>query len=520
MSDDLDFDMEVVGDDDLDELGSDDASSLDDERRLVEAQSGETTAESTDPRRKRVKDNRSGSSSPESDLDDVESFPSEVDPFRFGDVPADWSVSLVGEIANGEKGLVDGDWVESKDMDEDGNIQLVQLGHIGEGQFKGQPNRFVNREFAKEEDCTILSEGDLLISRMQEPILRSCLLPDFECDSIMAVDIARLRENDDWNRICLKYLFNSRPIWKQGIAWASGTTRKRISRKNIEKIRLQKPPLPEQRKIASVLYAVDQAIQKTEEVIEQAKRVKQGLMQNLFQEGPKPEKSDSEETRFGPVLTLSPTHWDRAKIGDLYSEYQLGTAERGSTEDGRQIPLIKMGNLDFGTWDFSEVEMIDYDKELLETYRLQEGDLLFNTRNTPELVGKTAVWDSEKDAIYDNNLLRLRFDDRIDSGHYVNYYLSSGIGRRQLRARVHGTTSVAAIYQGDLEQVKIPLPPLDEQRQIVQKLRGADRLVEQNSAVHDELRRLKKSLMQDLLTGEVRTMDKAIEVLGEVKAHG
>jgi type I restriction enzyme S subunit len=293
-----------------------------------------------------------------------------------------------------------------------------------------------------------------------------------------------------------------------------------LNRNDVYNLRVIVPPLSEQRKIASVLYAVDQAIQKTEAIIEQAKRVKRGLVQDLFQEGPNPEKSDSEETRFGPVLTRSPTHWDRAKIGDLYSEYQLGTAERGSTEDRRQIPLIKMGNLDFGTWDFSEVEMIDYDKNILKTYRLQKGDLLFNTRNTPDLVGKTAVWDFQKDAIYDNNLLRLRFDDRIGSGHYVNYYLSSGIGRRQLRARVHGTTSVAAIYQSDLEQVKIPLPPLDEQRQIVQKLRGVDRLVERNSVVYDELKRLKKGLMQDLLTGEVRTADKAIEVLDEVSAHG
>ncbi|MCS4133527.1 restriction endonuclease subunit S [Salinibacter ruber] len=510
MSDDLDFDMEVVGDDDLDELGSDDASSLDDERRLVEAQSGETTAESTDPRRKRVKDNRSGSSSPESDLDDVESFPSEVDPFRFGDVPADWSVSLVGEIANGEKGLVDGDWVESKDMDEDGNIQLVQLGHIGEGQFKGQPNRFVNREFAKEEDCTILSEGDLLISRMQEPILRSCLLPDFECDSIMAVDIARLRENDDWNRICLKYLFNSRPIWKQGIAWASGTTRKRISRKNIEKIRLQKPPLPEQRKIASVLYAVDQAIQKTEEVIEQAKRVKQGLMQRLFHHGLE-ETNDYQTTKYGSA----PAHWEIKPISDLAIQVQAGgtpDTDREEFYDGK-IPWIRTGEL-------RQKRIRDPEKSITEAGFENSTARLF-PKNTVLVAmygataGESAMLDIE--ATSNQACCGVITDEEKILPEFLFQQL---LYLKENLIALGAGSGQQNISKGIISNFRVLVPQLEEQTEIASMLRIWDEEVEAGEKKREQLKRLKKGLMQDLLTGEVRTADKAIEVLGEVKAHG
>jgi hypothetical protein len=121
-------------------------------------------------------------------------------------LPQDWSVSKLREVAK-EGGLVDGDWIESDDMNEDGEIQLVQLAHIGQGQFKGKPNRFITKKFSKDENCTVLSEGDLLISRMQEPILRSCLLPPFDRDSVMAVDIARLQETEEWNRQFLKYVY-------------------------------------------------------------------------------------------------------------------------------------------------------------------------------------------------------------------------------------------------------------------------------------------------------------------------
>jgi type I restriction enzyme S subunit len=511
MSDDLDFDMEVVGDDDLDELGSDDVSSSGDERRLVEAQSGETTAESTDPRKKRVEDNRTGSSSPESDLDDVGSSPSEVDPFRFGDVPADWSVSLVGEIAKGEKGLVDGDWVESKDMDEDGEIQLVQLGHIGEGQFKGQPNRFVNREFAKEEDCTILSEGDLLISRMQEPILRSCLLPDFECDSIMAVDIARLRENDDWNRIFLKYLFNSRPIWKQGIAWASGTTRKRISRKNIEKIRLQKPPLPEQRKIASVLYAVDQAIQKTEAIIEQAKRVKRGLMQDMMRNGLQKHDLEETETRFGTL----PRSWEVKRLKELGKIAGRTAPEKEDSQCwGGDIPWAtpsEITNLEGNTISKTEEYLTERALEKVSSNLLPPWSVLLTTRAT---VGACAV---NTVPMTTNQGFKSVIPGEDLNTWYAYYRLVYEAD--QLEARAKGST-FREVGKETVENFEIPVPPREEQQRIGEILKSIDDAILNNKETVSEYERLKKGFLQDLLTGEVRTAGKAIDLLDEVVSHG
>jgi len=327
----------------------------------------------------------------------------------------------------------------------------------------------------------------------------------------------------DRSRILPAYLFylaKSHPVHNYAISRMRGSTgRQRVPNSVFrDELRIPLPPLDEQRKIASVLLTVDRAIQTTEAIIAQAKRVKRGLMQDLFQKGTA--ETESEETRFGPVLARTPKHWDRARVRDLYSEYQLGTTERGTSENADHIPLMKMGNLRFGTWDFSEVEQIDHSDELMEKYQLKKGDLLFNTRNTPDLVGKTAVWDSDESAVYDNNLLRLRFNDRIATGHFVNYYLSSGLGRRQLRARVHGTTSVAAIYWSDLKQVEIPIPPKDEQKRIVEILRGVDQVIVHRKDERHELKRFKKGLMQDLLTGHVRTADKAIEIVDEVRGHG
>lgn len=102
----------------------------------------------------------------------------------------------------------------------------------------------------------------------------------------------------------------------------------------------------------------------------------------------------------------------------------------------------------------------------------------------------------------------------------MNAYFSSNIGRRQLRSRVHGTTSVAAIYWSDLKQVEIPVPPEQEQREIVDILGSLDETRRHNESYQNRLHRLKGGLMQDLLSGTIRTTDTPIEVPEEIAQHG
>ena len=77
-----------------------------------------------------------------------------------------------------EHGLfVDGNWVESKDQDPEGDVRLVQLADIGIGRFRDRSSRFMTTEKAEELRCTFLEPGDLLIARMPDPIGRACIFP-------------------------------------------------------------------------------------------------------------------------------------------------------------------------------------------------------------------------------------------------------------------------------------------------------------------------------------------------------
>jgi type I restriction enzyme S subunit len=135
-----------------------------------------------------------------------------------------------------------------------------------------------------------------------------------------------------------------------------------------------------------------------------------------------------------------------------------------------------------------------------------EGDLLFNTRNTLDLVGKVAIWRNELPfAIYNSNLMRMKFDDTmVASSSFMNYAFNSHYGLSQLRRIATGTTSVAAIYGRDLEKIKFPLPTLMEQTTIVTLLTLWDSTISKTSALIDQKELLKKWLMQQLLTGKNR----------------
>lgn len=155
------------------------------------------------------------------------------------------------EIA-GETGIfVDGDWIEKKDQDAKGAVRLIQLADVGPGEFRDKSDRHITVEKAEELHCTFLRKGDILIARLGDPLCKACVFP-LDGLYITAVDVAILRIGSDVvNPKYLIYLLNSPWFKDQVKQYESGTTRKRISRKNLDRIEMIFPPLPEQERIVA-----------------------------------------------------------------------------------------------------------------------------------------------------------------------------------------------------------------------------------------------------------------------------
>jgi type I restriction enzyme S subunit len=172
-----------------------------------------------------------------------------------------------------------------------------------------------------------------------------------------------------------------------------------------------------------------------------------------------------------------------AKLKDIIQRTQLGTTERGETACGPNISLIKMGNLGWGCFDLADVEKVCRDKINTEIDILRDGEILFNTRNAANLVGKSAVWrDIGSEAVADNNLNRFTLLSDSDPD-FVVAYLNDGKGKKSVQSLAVGSTSVAAIYWRDVALLEIPSPPVEEQHEIAAILRTWDEAIDKSSSL-------------------------------------
>ena len=168
----------------------------------------------------------------------------------------------------------DGDWIEKKDQDPNGNVRLIQLADIGVCEFKDKSNRFVTESKAEELHCTYLRKGHILIARLPDPLGRACIFP-FEGKYITAVDVAIVRiARDDVNPKYVMYMINSGGFRAEIKKYESGTTRKRISRKNLDKIEFDLPSLTAQNRIVA---RIEELFSELDNGVETLRKTKQQL---------------------------------------------------------------------------------------------------------------------------------------------------------------------------------------------------------------------------------------------------
>lgn len=151
--------------------------------------------------------------------------------------------------------FTDGDWIESKDQSNSG-IRLVQTGNIGEGMYieKGERAKYISEDTFSQLKCTEVFSGDILVSRLPDPVGRACIIPDKTERMITAVDCTICRiKSDILSREYLCFFMQSQAYYKQLANLITGTTRKRVSRKNLGNIDVKVVSSEKQQNIVSTL---------------------------------------------------------------------------------------------------------------------------------------------------------------------------------------------------------------------------------------------------------------------------
>lgn len=192
-----------------------------------------------------------------------------------------------------------------------------------------------------------------------------------------------------------------------------------------------------------------------------------------------------------------PEDWSVDTIGAV----TLSVTNGGNYKNSAQIslyPLIKMGNISRGYINLKKIEyVIGFPPS--ENDRLTYGDVLLNTRNTPELVGKVAIWKNELSRAYFNsNLLRFNFKLEKSDPFFMNLIFNTEQVISEFRNIAKGTTSVAAIYPQDMLKVKIIIPPLQEQQRIAEALSDVDGMISSLEKLIAKYKSIKTACLQQM----------------------
>ena len=313
--------------------------------------------------------------------------------------------------------------------------------------------------------------------------------------------------NDNFDRM---YIFYSIKYHKSELLrLAYGTTFLEINKSEIKKVMLSIPSsILEQQKIASILSGVDALIESTQNIIEKTERLKKGLMQQLLIKGIKHTKFKKVQWWFNKEIEI-PEEWNIKKLWELSEKIKdIVAGPFGSdltVRDYRNegVPIIRLQNIGRNKFINKNIKFINNKKaEDLAYHSYIPNDLVLAKLGDP--IGKTCkIPENFPEGIVVADVVRIRTSSKKSNQNFLEYVLNSNICEKQHIIETIGTTRPRV----NLEQIRnlqFPTPPINEQQKIASILSGVDAYIQKNQQYKERLEKLKKGLMQKLLTGQIR----------------
>ncbi len=314
-----------------------------------------------------------------------------------------------------------------------------------------------------------------------------------DCEAYVGGDSIVLSPRSDVDSTFLSYQLNDDIRRKQLRKLGQGSSVIHIYSSGLQEVVVNLPPLPEQKKIASILSSVDEVIENTQKQIDKLQDLKKATMNELLTKGiGHTEFKDSELGRI-------PKSWEVSFLDDVTKRGSGHTPAKQNPLywDGgiKWVSLADSGRLDNGF-------IYETDKEISEQ-GLENSSAVLHPMGTVVLsrdagVGKSAVL-AEEMAV-SQHFMAWRCGNLTDSW-FLYYWMQQA--KPTFEAIAIGST-IKTIGLDYFKKLKIAHPPLEEQRSIAAKLRSVDKCIEVNRRKRSQTQSLKKSLMQDLLTGKVR----------------
>jgi type I restriction enzyme S subunit len=323
----------------------------------------------------------------------------------------------------------------------------------------------------------LLSEGDILFARTGATVGKSYLVQELAEEAIYASYLIRVQTYDAVLPQYVKFYFESGYYWEQIEQGSVGVGQPNVNGTILGNLHIPIPPMHEQYRIVSellkwmgIIDVIELGKTDLQTIIKQAKSkiLDLAIQGKLVAQDPSDEPASELLKRINPKAEITcdnahyPKVWQKTILGDIFN-HNTGKALNSSNKEGIMKDYLTTSNVYWNKFDFSVIKQMPYKESELDKCTVTKGDLLVCEGGD---IGRAAIWNYDFDICIQNHIHRLRPKGELCVAfyYYILLYLKENnlIGGKGI--------GLLGLSSNALHKIDVPLPPIEEQYRIVQKI--------------------------------------------------
>lgn len=387
------------------------------------------------------------------------------------ELPSGWATATLGELC------VPTEMSDPASRPDD-TFTYVDIGSI-KGQAIRNPKRLLGRD-APSRARKVVFAGDTVVSTVRTYLRNTATVPDELDGAIASTGFCVLRPAHGIAPKFLYYRVTEAGFVNRLSEKQSGSSYPAVRDSDVLAEQIELPPGAEQQRIVAAI----------EEQLSRLDAADACLLMSLRR---------LRMLRSAAVQRALGDGWQTVELGEVTEHQGYGSSAKATTASDGGVPIIAMGNIQDGALVFDRLKYLPADHDDVGRYRLSPGDLLFNRTNSPELVGKSAVYrEGSPEALFASYLIRVRLEPVCDP-EWAALVMNSAAGRQYIAAVRTQQVGQANVNGSKLKRFPIPLPPLSEQRLRLDELDQLTTVAKAVGAAIDLAKRRSGTLRQALL---------------------
>jgi type I restriction enzyme S subunit len=361
-----------------------------------------------------------------------------------------------------------------------------------------------------------ITPNDILVSRAGS-VGVSIRVLNVPCDAVFASYLIRFKPSNGVSPEYVSFFLKSDDYWRSISEFAAGIAVPNVNASKLRSLELPLAPFEEQRRIVAKLETlfskVDDCKVRLARIPTFIRRFRQSVLaaacsgrltadwRRQINGAPAPGDNDAEADDL-------PLEWNAVCVGDVIDDLKYGTSQKCGYEK-HGVSVLRIPNVAKGVIDHEDMKYAVLSAKEQKQLHLLPGDILIVRSNgSVSLVGKCAlVGEKERGYSYAGYLIRIRPNQTIVSAEFLNLALSSYNVRLQIELEARSTSGVNNINSEEVRALRLSLPPLDEQEEIVQRVKGlfalADKIESRYQGVQQQVDRLPQSILTKAFRGEL-----------------